>query len=84
MHVATEASEDAAARVLARIDAAGERLLRFPLSGPSREHFAAGLRVTFAGEHAIYYLVSETRITITRVLHGARDAMAMAARGDLA
>jgi toxin ParE1/3/4 len=56
-------------------------LLDFPLSGPPREQFAAGLRVMFEGKYAIYYTVSETEVTLVRVLHGARDAAAIAERG---
>ena len=57
------------------------RLLQFPLSGPAREQFAPGLRVTFEGSYAIYYLASDTEIIQVRVLHGARDATAIAERG---
>ncbi|WP_442936685.1 hypothetical protein [Nostoc sp.] len=35
----------------------------------------------FEGNHAIYYTVSEAEIIIIRVLHGARDANALAERG---
>ncbi|MEH1766853.1 type II toxin-antitoxin system RelE/ParE family toxin [Nostoc sp.] len=46
-----------------------------------RSQFSAGLRVIFEGNHAIYYTVSEAEIIIIRVLHGARDANALAERG---
>jgi len=53
----------------------------FPLSGAPREQFAAGLRVMFEGNYAVYYTVSEKEIVIVRVLHGARDAAALTERG---
>jgi toxin ParE1/3/4 len=59
-------------------------LLEFPLSGSSRENFAAGLRVIFEGAYAIYYMASETELVLVRVLHGARDAAAIAERGGFA
>jgi toxin ParE1/3/4 len=59
-------------------------LLEFPLSGASRERLAAGLRVIFAGAYAIYYLTTETELIVVRVLHGSRDAAAIAERGGFA
>ena len=38
----------------------------------------------FEGSYAIYYLVSETELYVARVLHGARDAAALADRGGFA
>ena len=59
-------------------------LQRFPLSGPAREMFAPGLRVTFHGHYAIYYLPQAEELVIVRVLHGARDANALAEQGGFA
>ena len=70
-----------ARRLIAKIESAGERLLKFPLSGTAREQFGAGLRVTFQDNYAVYYIVTETEIILVRVLHGARDAAAIAERG---
>jgi toxin ParE1/3/4 len=42
------------------------------------------LRVTFEGSYAIYYVASTTEIVLVRVLHGARDAAALAERGGFA
>jgi toxin ParE1/3/4 len=63
---------------------ASVRLQAFPLSGSSREHFAAGLYVIFEGNYAIYYTASETELVLIRVLHSARDAAAIAERGGFA
>ena len=52
--------------------------------GPRRESFAAGLRVTFHGPYAIYYTPGTDDLVIIRVLHGARDAAAIADRGGFA
>jgi toxin ParE1/3/4 len=46
-----------------------------------REHFAPGLRAAFSGNYAIYYVHDERELVIVRVLHGARDAAALAAHG---
>jgi plasmid stabilization system protein ParE len=43
-----------------------------------------GLRVTFHGAYAIYDQPTETEIVIVRVLHGARDAAAIADRSGFA
>jgi toxin ParE1/3/4 len=42
---------------------------------------SAGLRVTFRDPYAIYYRPLAEAIVIIRVLHGARDAAAIAGRG---
>jgi toxin ParE1/3/4 len=39
------------------------------------------LRVGFSGNYAIYYLHKERELVIVRVLHGARDAAALAEHG---
>jgi toxin ParE1/3/4 len=70
--------------LLARIEDASRRLLDFPLSGPSREQFSAGLRVLLEGNYAIYYMVAGSELVLVRVLHGARDAAAIAERGGFA
>ncbi|MGP0105704.1 type II toxin-antitoxin system RelE/ParE family toxin [Rhodoblastus sp.] len=83
-YVALEASESIATGLLAKIDDAGRRLLEFPMAGPSRERLAAGLRVTFEGNYAIYYAATATEVVIIRVLHRARDTAALADRGGFA
>lgn len=70
--------------MLKRIDKASKLLLTAPFAGTARTQFAAGLRVIFEGNYTIYYTVSETEIIIVRVLHGARDAGALAERGGFA
>lgn len=56
----------------------------FPFAAPARDEFAPGLRVTFHNPYAIYYRPLADAIVIIRVLHGARDAEALARRGGFA
>lgn len=37
--------------------------------------------MVFEGAYALYYLVGDTELVLVRVLHGARDAAAMAGQG---
>jgi plasmid stabilization system protein ParE len=46
-----------------------------------REHFAPALRAAFSGAYAIYYVHDGRELVIVRVLHGARDVVALAAHG---
>ena len=66
------------------IEAHFEPLRRFPLSGPTRDQLAPGLRVTFHSPYAIYYLPRPDALVIARVIHGARDMAALAERGGFA
>jgi toxin ParE1/3/4 len=50
----------------------------FPDAAPTRENFAPGLRVSFSGNYAVYFLRDQREVVIVRVLHGARDAAALA------
>jgi toxin ParE1/3/4 len=63
------------------IEAAFEPVRHFPLAAAAREQLAPGLRVTFHGAYAIYYKPLPDAVVIVRVLHGARDAAALAERG---
>jgi toxin ParE1/3/4 len=56
-------------------------LQEFPLSGAERYQLALDLRVAFQGGYAVYYLPKASEVVIVRVLHGARDATAIAAAG---
>jgi toxin ParE1/3/4 len=76
-----EASEATATRLIGKIRNDCEPLRHFPLAAPSRENFARGLRVSFSGSYAIYFLSNRDELTIVRVLHGARDAAAVAEHG---
>jgi toxin ParE1/3/4 len=49
--------------------------------GSPREQFGVGLRVIFHSPYAIYYLPTDRGLVIVRVLHGARDAAAVAEQG---
>jgi toxin ParE1/3/4 len=56
-------------------------LRHFPLAGPARQQLAPGLRVMLHGAYAIYYVPLADAVVIVRVLHGARDVVALAERG---
>jgi toxin ParE1/3/4 len=73
-----------ATKFVATIEAVFEPLRHFPLSGPAREQFAPGLRVTFHSPYAIYYKPLSDALVIVRVIHGARDVEAIAERGGFA
>jgi plasmid stabilization system protein ParE len=66
---------------VATIEARFQPPRQFPLSGPVHEQFAPGLRVTFHSPYAIYYKPFSDALVIVRVIHGARDVEAIAARG---
>nr|WP_217356627.1 type II toxin-antitoxin system RelE/ParE family toxin [Ruegeria sp. HKCCA0370] len=54
-----------------------EPLLHHPEIGPSRADLAAGLRVHFHRNYAIYYTFTNTELIIVHVVHGARDVAAL-------
>ena len=70
-----------ATRFLDRVAKTIEVARQSPLMGPTREPLGSGLRVTFQHPYAIYYQVSARELIIVRVLHGARDAAAIADQG---
>jgi toxin ParE1/3/4 len=72
-----------ASQFLSAIGQAFQPLLQTPLMGSRREHLGAGLRVIFHSPYAIYYLPTETEVVIVRVLHGARDVVAIVSQGGL-
>lgn len=63
------------------IEARFAPLLHSPQSGSPREQFGSGMRVIFHPPYAIYYLTAGYELIIVRVLHGARDAAAIADQG---
>jgi plasmid stabilization system protein ParE len=63
------------------IKAEFDPLRRFPHMGPTRDQFGAPLRVVFHAHYAIYYWPTEHELIIIRVLHGARDTVAITEQG---
>lgn len=63
----------AAKRVVMRIKQLILMLGRQPLLGELRDDLRPGLRSFPAGNYVIYYEPTQPRISILRVLHGARD-----------
>jgi len=76
-----EAGEAVATDFLDRVGKTMHVVRQSPLMGTTREQFGVGLRVTFHHPYAIYYQVSGQELIIVRVLHGARDATALAEQG---
>lgn len=76
-----EASEAVASRQLVVLESQFQKLQNYPMLGVSRDQFAEGLRVTFQGMYAIYYLPLKAEIIIVRVLHSARDTNAISEQG---
>ncbi len=70
-----------ASRFLERVGATLDVVRQSPLMGPSREQLSVGLRVTFHHPYAIYYHMTDRELIIVRVLHGARDTVAIAEQG---
>ena len=56
-------------------------LTTFPEAHPRRDALGKGLRVAHQGNYAIYYILRNAELVIVRVLHGARDAAAIAESG---
>ena len=83
-YLAAEASETVADRVVNAAYAAYEPLREFPMLGAQRPQFARGLRVVFSGGYAIYYISDDVSVIVVRVLHGSRDAAAIAEHGGFA
>jgi len=80
-YIANEASETVATRFLTAMEHTFQALLDTPLMRGRREHLGAELRVIFHSSYAIYYLPTETAAVIVRLLHGARDVVAIASQG---
>jgi toxin ParE1/3/4 len=79
--LAVETSEATATKQLARIHDQMKQFCGYPGIGAPREQFAKGLRVGFESPYAIQYIASATELAVIRVLHGPRDAAALAQRG---
>jgi toxin ParE1/3/4 len=68
---------NAADRVLDLIDRRLESLAEFPRFGEARPDLAPDLRCYPAGSYVIFYRPTAREIQVARVLHGARDALAI-------
>ena len=68
-----EKSEQAADRITEEIAEKYDLLCEFPLIGRRRTEFGANYRSLPVGNYVIFYRVTETKLEISRVLHGARD-----------
>jgi len=72
VYIATD-NQDAADRLLDRIDEACLRLAQFPDMGTSYEQIRPGLRLFPIGNYLILYRAINSGIEVVRVIHGARQ-----------
>lgn len=63
----------AAFRVVEALDRRILQLAHFPEIGTARPDVADGMRMLVEGNYLILYRITETRVEIVRVIHGARD-----------
>jgi toxin ParE1/3/4 len=75
-HLAGEASEAIADRVIDAISERCEMLAGFPKAGRLRPGLGLDVRCFPVESHLIYYRQENARIVIARVLHGSRDQAA--------
>jgi toxin ParE1/3/4 len=66
-------SQDAALRLLDRLEAKFELLSSHPEMGELREDLAPKLRTFHVGSYAIFFRATENGIEVVRVLHASRD-----------
>ena len=69
----SEYDPKAARRVIRKIRSIALMLGRQPLIGDIRDDIRPGLLSFCSGNYVIYYKPTRPRITIVRILHGARD-----------
>ncbi len=68
-----EKSPEAADRIVDEITDKYDLLCQFPSMGRRRAELGAHYRSFPVGNYVIFYRVMDTRLEISRVLHGARD-----------
>ncbi|TNC12404.1 type II toxin-antitoxin system RelE/ParE family toxin [Methylobacterium terricola] len=71
----SETSPSGGRRVLARIQAATDRLLDQPRSGPPTD--LRPMRRTLARPYLIFYTLTEDEVVVVGIRHGARDPATM-------
>ncbi|WP_420827382.1 type II toxin-antitoxin system RelE/ParE family toxin [Halochromatium glycolicum] len=67
----------AASKLVREIEARFETVRDRPEIGSRRDRLAAGLRIHFHRDYALYYRFTDIEVIIVRVMHGARDARAL-------
>lgn len=72
-----EDSPKAATTFITAIEAKFRPLLDFPWIGSARDQLAPGLRALPYKNYVIYYIATDSDVTIVRVVHGARDVRAL-------
>lgn len=77
-YLTAEVSQEIADRFLKEIGSRFDQIVLFPFEGAARPQFARDLRMIPHPPYAIYYLPRLREIVVVRVLHGSRDAAALA------
>lgn len=67
-----EHSEQAADRMICRIESRVDLLAGFPESGERQPRFGPNCRRVIEGNYLVFYDAYEDRVEVLRVLHGAR------------
>ncbi len=70
-------STKAATSFIEQIEAKFQPLLDFPGVGSIRDQIAPGMRALPYKNYVIYYVFTDTDVTVVRVVHGARDVRAL-------
>jgi toxin ParE1/3/4 len=70
-------NQDAADKLLRRIDEKLQLYADNPRMGTSRENWAPGLRSFPVGNYVVFYRIVDDGIELVRVLHGMRDLKSM-------
>jgi toxin ParE1/3/4 len=76
LHVA-EDDEQAADRVLDRLDEAAGHLAEHPEMGAARDDIRHGLRYLISGPYLLLYRINDAGVEIVRAVHGRRDLFGM-------
>lgn len=63
----------AADRLIEKIEKAYRSLCGFPFKGAMRDELGENVRSYPVGNYLIFYTVDDEKVTVLRILHGARD-----------
>jgi len=70
-------SPAAAANFIRRLRAQCDRLARYPEARPRAPKLGPGIRFAVVGNYLVLFRVEPDRVTIVRILHGARDIVSV-------
>ena len=70
-------NEPAANRLAEKIEKAYKSLPRFPFKGAIRDDLGVNVRSYPVGNYVMYYEVDDDKVSVVRVIHGARDIQSL-------